>query len=658
METKLRFKLFVIILSVISTLLYNSADAVEFKGRDMQVDLPVLSEPNNAVTPRMAADNNGHVYVAWSDNRGGSPSIYTNTFFQGQGWFPRSIPINTGFPKPKDTTVGDAISPRICSDDSGHVYVVWVDDRAVKAETGKSDIYFRYSKNYGVTWYPEFTDERIDSDNPGMGDSRNLQIACDGNGNVYVVWEDDRNAAGKYEVYFRSLQVQFSKPVDFIVYYQTPDIRLNTGVDAGKFNVRRPVISTDKRGNIYAAWQDSREIPEDEVYPGIYFNVSNNHGATWKSESTKIDNSPIGGFISFTPPAISNDVNGHVYVAWTDDAGRAARSEKFKPDGTADVYFNRSSDYGITWDEDTRIERAEVRAEAKNISIASNNKGLVCIAWADNSGAFGKQGISENYNIFINHSENFGSTFLDSDSNIRIDTWAPPGKTAAADPIVRIDDIGNTFVAWIDKFPDVYNIYFNFSIEKGRKNSWLFRNIMVLDYQIPPGNSGNQIMTIDNTGHVYIAWQDTRSALAEGNYNIFFISGFLDIERLLIAGQRLGEACFIATAAYGSPFERHVEILREFRDRYLLTNTAGRWFVAAYYKLSPPAAYLILKHSYLQTTVRIVLLPAVGVAMLFVYTTIWQKFVLMLTALLIIGGVYFIIARHRKKEKNERIMEA
>jgi sugar lactone lactonase YvrE len=75
-----------------------------------------------------------------------------------------------------------------------------------------------------------------------------------------------------------------------------------------------------------------------------------------------------------------------------------------------------------------------------------------------------------------------------------------------------------------------------------------------------------------------------------------------------------GGGCFIATAAYGSPIEQHVKILRDFRDQFLLTNKVGDTFVRIYYTYSPPIAEFIAKREILRTTVRWGLLPLVGVS--------------------------------------------
>jgi hypothetical protein len=72
--------------------------------------------------------------------------------------------------------------------------------------------------------------------------------------------------------------------------------------------------------------------------------------------------------------------------------------------------------------------------------------------------------------------------------------------------------------------------------------------------------------------------------------------------------------CFIATAAYGTPFSREVNILRSFRDNYLITNAPGRAFVHAYYALSPPIAEYISRRPGVRAGVRVVLAPAVLIA--------------------------------------------
>ncbi|MDX9724557.1 MAG: MXAN_2562 family outer membrane beta-barrel protein, partial [Myxococcota bacterium] len=81
--------------------------------------------------------------------------------------------------------------------------------------------------------------------------------------------------------------------------------------------------------------------------------------------------------------------------------------------------------------------------------------------------------------------------------------------------------------------------------------------------------------------------------------------------------------CFLATAAWGSYQEEHVQVLRDFRDRFLLSNMPGRLFVDAYYAASPPLAHFIAKHDTLRAITRTLLYPLYAFAIVMLYSNGW-----------------------------------
>jgi len=98
-------------------------------------------------------------------------------------------------------------------------------------------------------------------------------------------------------------------------------------------------------------------------------------------------------------------------------------------------------------------------------------------------------------------------------------------------------------------------------------------------------------------------------------YLVYYLEKVRDrwvIDRIDIRTSPYGSPkCFIATAAYGTPMEKHVLALRRFRDDYMLTNRPGRAFVAWYYRISPPIARGIEHSSAARAIVRGLLSPVV-----------------------------------------------
>ena len=75
------------------------------------------------------------------------------------------------------------------------------------------------------------------------------------------------------------------------------------------------------------------------------------------------------------------------------------------------------------------------------------------------------------------------------------------------------------------------------------------------------------------------------------------------------------KGCFVATAAFGVDWSAEVQALRDFRDRFLMTNPPGRALVRWYYRNGPSAAALILEYDAMRPLVRALLWPLIVIAL-------------------------------------------
>ena len=131
----------------------------------------------------------------------------------------------------------------------------------------------------------------------------------------------------------------------------------------------------------------------------------------------------------------------------------------------------------------------------------------------------------------------------------------------------------------------------------------------------------------DPTDDTYATELTGLSALTiyEFKAQLRFGSSVIEGDTLQFTTLSSGGGCFIATAAYGTPMAGDVQVLRDFRDEYMLSNAAGRACVELYYRFSPPIADFITGHPGLKPVVRAGLAPVVAVSSVIINTTSTEK---------------------------------
>lgn len=183
-------------------------------------------------------------------------------------------------------------------------------------------------------------------------------------------------------------------------------------------------------------------------------------------------------------------------------------------------------------------------------------------------------------------------------------TNSPPMRPECISPSDGAEDISLTPILKATGFVDPDNDYHNASQWQIARNSnfstiiWESISSPATETTVPSGK-----LSYSTQYFWRVRYQDEKGEWSEWAVPYSFTT------KEGSSGGGGGGGCFIATAAFGSPFEKHVQIFREFRDKKLITNRTGRVFVRWYYRHSPIYAEVIKNKPVLKFMVRIFLIP-------------------------------------------------
>ena len=191
------------------------------------------------------ASNGNRVFAAFLDNVTGTPHPYLSISIDGGKTFKSPARIDdTGISSSLQNGLSVAPMP------GGGVAIAWEDSR-----NGDWDIYATIVSADGKM---SASNIRVDDD-PGREYQRGACVASDQLGNLYVVWEDDRDL--KFAIRF--------------AYIEVGRTRFNASIEVatpgGNDMQRRPSVISTQPGRVFVIWQDDKTGTYDVYSSTAYF---------------------------------------------------------------------------------------------------------------------------------------------------------------------------------------------------------------------------------------------------------------------------------------------------------------------------------------------------------------------------------------------------
>jgi hypothetical protein len=333
----------------------SNVDYILHAERPTSNDWTTIGDVNDEIdadrsAPDLTTDAAGALYAVWVDQRNDSSQVYYAQRPSGDTWQADERVSDAGA-----NAVGWA-GLSVDTDDAENVYALWQDSRNTD---DYGDIYFAKRDVAIGTWS---ADVKV-NDDAGTDTQSDPDIAVDGNGNAYAIWEDDRNTDDSGDIYFAER--------DATTGVWSANVKIND--DVGTAVQSAPKLSVGESGHVYVVWEDRRDSNAQ-----VYF-AHRPAGGTW-SANVRVSPDDNIQFLTFTrdayakEPAIVTDDTGQVYVAWSSGAHRVSQ-------WLADIQLAIRSPDG-TW---TSARQVNNSWEASNysVSLAVDTAGKVSLVWED-----------------------------------------------------------------------------------------------------------------------------------------------------------------------------------------------------------------------------------------------------------------------------------
>ncbi len=193
------------------------------------------SSRGQQLQPDVAVAANGDFVIVWQSD-GDDDGLFQ---LEARGFAPDGIERIAEFTV-NARSAGQQIDPAIAMDPDGNFVVVWANDGD---GDGLFEVFARGFDASGLERIPQFTV------NPrSAGQQLKPAIGMDANGNFIVVWEDDRDGDGSFQVHARAFNADGTERL----------ARFTVNVFSAGQQIN-PAVSMDPEGNFAVAWEDDRD---------------------------------------------------------------------------------------------------------------------------------------------------------------------------------------------------------------------------------------------------------------------------------------------------------------------------------------------------------------------------------------------------------------